>query len=329
MKFDGDRVNIIAEVGNNHEGDFQLAMELVESAAASGADAVKFQTITPSKLVDASQTERIATLEKFALSFDQFKKLSAKAKSCGINFFSTAFDFSSLALLDSIQDIFKVASGDNNWFEFLKANFSYGKPTIVSTGLCDDQDVTLIYKTWVEAGKPCRLGLAHCVSGYPAPMSELNLSVIAKWKTVYPDVQIGYSDHSLGNEAAITAVSLGARFIEKHFTIDKKHSSFRDHQLSCDPKDLSNLVSRIRETEAALGDPEKRVQKCEVDNLSALRRSYAASRHLSSGTVLTEDHLLPVRPNVGISVNRIEDVVGKTLQTDLQEGSLIFEDQLK
>jgi len=323
----GKRVFIIAEIGNNHEGSFDLAEEMIEKAAQSGADAVKFQTIVPELLVSVLDQERIKRLKKFQFSYEQFEKLKNYAASKNIMFFSTPFDLTSASFLNSIQSVFKIASGDNNFYPLIDEVASYGKPMIISTGLSDKNLLNNIYKRVTEKWKQQSItpGLAflHCMTSYPVPDNEANLACIQELKMTFPDIIIGYSDHTTGIKAAQYAVAAGARIIEKHFTIDKNYSDFRDHQLSADPSDMKAMVEGIREIELMMGSAERVNDQCEKGMHEAARRSIVAVTDLSANTVITKDHLTWVRPGNGLAPGSENFLFGKKTNKPIAAGNMI------
>jgi Sialic acid synthase len=268
-----EQVFIVAEIGNNHEGDFDVAQELIRQAAIAGADAVKFQTFVPELYVSSEDQERLERLRKFQFSFEQFHNLKKFAKVQGIIFFSTPFDLVSAEELNKFQSLFKVSSGDNTYIRLLQKVASFKKPTIVSSGLASVKDLELVCKIWSDVNAIKKLAILHCVSSYPVPIEEANLLAISELKKVFPDIVIGYSDHTLGIQASCSAVAIGARIIEKHFTLDKNYSDFRDHQLSADPSEMKDLVEQIRIIEKSLGGGQKTSQQSELGNLTAVRRS--------------------------------------------------------
>jgi N,N'-diacetyllegionaminate synthase len=321
--FDLDKkVFVIAEVGNNHEGDFSVALELVARAVETGADAVKFQTFIPEHYVSANDTARLERLRKFQLSQDQFAQLAQMARKLGLVFFSTPFDLASARFLNTVQPLFKIASGDNNFYPLIETVASFRKPMIVSTGLADMVALTEVRRrirgVWGSADPG--LSFLHCVASYPVPSEQANLGAIPALARQFPDVTIGYSDHTLGIEAAVLAVAAGARLVEKHFTLAKDYSDFRDHQLSADPADMKALVIRIREVSAMMGTGEKNPQECEESLRSAVRRSIAAGRDLAAGAVVSPDDLTWVRPADGIAPGHEAEVIGKKLNRALKMG---------
>ncbi len=320
-----ESVFIIAEIGNNHEGDFSLAKEMILLAAQAGANAVKFQTIVPERLISIRDDERIAQLSQFQFTAEQFRELRDFANKSGLEFLSTPFDIESIDWLDDLVPAWKVASGDNNFYPLLERLALTGKPTIISMGLgFHDQSDNLqdfFVKTWQRHGiKNAELAMLHCVVSYPTPDSEAALGQMEKLKL--PDITIGYSDHTIGIKAAELAVAAGARIIEKHFTIDKTRSSFRDHQLSADPEDMQQLVQAIRDVELMLGDSAGH-QKCESSNREAVRRSLTAASDLPAGALLNMDQFVWVRPGTGIPPGQEGSVLGKKLTRSISAGEQV------
>ena len=325
------KVFIVAEIGNNHEGSYTLAEEMIGKAAEAGACAVKFQTIVPEELVSISQKDRIEQLERFQLSYDEFERLSKVAKHENILFLSTPFDIESVHFLDSIVPAFKIASGDNNFFPLIEAIAQTGKPIIMSTGLMDLPEVRktidFILNIWNENAIDQDIAIMHCVTSYPTALEEANLLAIKELQSL--NVTVGYSDHTIGTEAAVLSVALGARIIEKHFTIDKNYSDFRDHQLSADTKEFSQLVERIENASKLLGQSRKTVQESEKLVMEKVRRSIVARKDLDENTVLTLDDISWVRPGGGLAPGNEKIILGKRLKEKVAVGELITLDNLK
>jgi N,N'-diacetyllegionaminate synthase len=319
-------VFIVAEIGNNHEGSFARAEEMIGRAKEAGADAVKFQTIVPEKLASAADTARIAQLTRFQFSYAQFEALAKTAERAGITFLSTPFDIESVAALDPLVPAFKIASGDNDFFPLLEAVAGTGKPILMSTGLSDLDGVArakrVIEAAWQRAGRRGDLALLHCVVSYPAAPADATLLAIRDLATL--GCTIGYSDHTIGNAAAVLSVALGARVIEKHFTLDKNQSDFHDHKLSADPRDLAELVRRVREAEILLGSGGKRVLPCEAAVRERVRRGIAASRDLAPGTVVAASDLTWVRPRAGLAPGREAELIGRRLTVAIPRGAPIL-----
>jgi len=319
-------VLIIAEIGNNHEGDFGLAQEMIALAAAAGADAVKFQTIVPDRLVSATQHDRIRQLRRFQFSYDQFASLKATADGHGVMFLSTPFDLESAAFLNSLVPAYKIASGDNTFWPLLDAVARTGKPIILSTGLMDlgeaAQTLRYLQDRWMEHGLKQEVALLHCVVNYPTAPADANLLALRDLAGL--GVTVGYSDHTIGTDAAALSVALGARIIEKHFTIDKNHSDFRDHQLSADPSELAALVKRVQETVAMLGSGLAGHRANEAEITPRVRRSIVASRDLPAGSILTAEDLTWVRPGGGLEPGREGELLGRQVIRPLAAGELVL-----
>lgn len=326
-----NKVFIVAEIGNNHEGQFDVAMDLVRKAAESGADAVKFQTFIPERYVSAVfDPERIKTLQRFQLSIEEFTRLKEEAENLGMVFFSTPFDLESAKQLNNIQSIFKISSGDNNFTELVSLVAGFNKNLIISTGMCSTVEIDSVYKMVIKkwndmtdvAVKPA-LAFMHCVSSYPVPPEMANLKAITAMKERYPNAVIGYSDHVPGINSCIVAVALGARIIEKHFTLDKYYSSFRDHQLSADPDEFTLMTEAIRDAENMLGNGEKVLQPCEQNLTIAARRSIAASKDMDKGHVIDASSITWVRPGSGIQCGHESEVIGKVLTKAVKDGQIL------
>jgi len=316
-----ERVLVIAEIGNNHEGSVGRARSLVEEAAAIGVDAVKFQTFRTEHYVSRSDEERFQRLERFRLTESEFIELAELAHRLGVLFISTAFDLESGRFLADIADCVKAASADNDFYPLLDVLARTNRPLIVSTGLADLEQLERT-ASFVESARGTAENLAflHCVSSYPVPEDEINLRAIGMLAERFPSWTVGYSDHTLGMDAAVLSVVAGARIIEKHFTLDKQASDFRDHQLSADPPQLRELLRRIRAAETLAGRAEKVVQPSEKDGGVALRRSIIAARDLRSGQVLADADITWVRPGGGLPPGEEHLLLNKTLTRDVAAG---------
>jgi N-acetylneuraminate synthase/N,N'-diacetyllegionaminate synthase len=321
-----DEVLVVAEIGNNHEGDLARAEEMIARASAAGAQAVKFQTIVPERLVTADQDTRLAALRRFAFSRQQFERLAAVAREHGVMFLTTPFDTECVAWIAELAPAFKIASGDNDHVPLLRAVARTGRPVILSTGLAVLDEVraacAVIRGEWQRhgLGDP-GIALLHCVVSYPTPPNEANLGAIDALQTL--GETIGYSDHTLGIDAAAASVAMGARIVEKHFTLDKNFSSFRDHQLSADPAELAELVERIRLMNELRGRPEKRVMEAEQPALKTVRRGAYASRDLAAGATLAAADVDYLRPRAGLSPAEIEQHIGSRLTRAVSKGEAL------
>ena len=324
VDFDLDqRVLIVAEIGNNHEGDFEVAQKMVEEAAKCGVDAVKFQTFKTEHYVNRADTARFERLKSFELTYSEFEELSNLARSQGLIFVSTPFDLASASFLSSIVDSYKIASGDNAFYPLMEKVALTGKPMIVSTGISNaeqvEKTVDFIKQTWAHNNIIGQLAILHCVSSYPVPSDQANLRSIQFLIENFEDT-IGYSDHTLGIEAAILATALGAKIIEKHFTLDKNFSDFRDHQLSADPPEMRDLVKQIRLTSSMLGENRKQVENCEEGLVIAIRRSIVAGRDMSAGHYVDTSDLTWLRPSGGLIPGKEKVLIGKRLKREVSFG---------
>lgn len=327
-----DRVLVVAEIGNNHEGSIDVACRLVEKAAESGADAVKFQTFRTELFVSPRDPARFSRLKSFQLTPEHFARLAELAHSQGLLFISTPLDLPSAASLEPLVDAYKIASGDNDFYPLVRQVAHTGKPLIISSGLATEETlravVDLVRTAWTSRSVSGELALLHCVSSYPVPPDQVNLRSIPYLGTLF-DCTIGYSDHTTGILAPQLAVALGARIIEKHFTLDKQFSDFRDHQLSADPRDVHELVTRIREIDPMLGRVAKTVQPCENQGVVAFRRSIGVAGDRARGHALGAADLIWVRPGSGIRPGNEHLLVGRTLRRDVGSGELISLDDLE
>lgn len=319
------QVAIVAELGNNHEGDASVARELVHAAAAAGADAVKFQAIEPDELVHPDETARLAQLERFRLAPEQYAELAQLAHSLGIGFVCTPFSLPAVEWLTPLVDVFKIASGDNDYVALLQRVAASGRPVVVSSGMTDPAGIRSAKDIVLGAGA-AELAVLHCVSAYPAPASAARLATIPVLAHEL-GCTVGYSDHTLGIEACITAVALGARILEKHFTLSHDFSDFRDHQLSAEPAELRELVERVAEVQQLVGSPREAAVLPEEEAVAAAaRRSAVAACDLGRGAVLREGDVRFLRPAgpVGPAV----ELVGRSLQRDVRQGERLTPDDL-
>jgi N-acetylneuraminate synthase/N,N'-diacetyllegionaminate synthase len=324
---------LIAEIGNNHEGNASLALEMVDAAAEAGADAVKVQVITSERLVNISQTQRIAQLNGFRLSPETFRSMAERANSKGVQFMASAFDIDSLDAIFDLVTAVKVASSDIDFVQLLARAAAKGKPMVVSTGTATMDDVSTAVRT-IETHLPKGRRLAdslllmHCITSYPTPADQANLRAIGTLASHFP-VTVGYSDHTLGIEAAVAAAALGARAIEKHFTLDKSRKTFRDHALSADPQDLRRLADALHVMDQMLGTGEKNPMPCERDNRVAARRSIVTARALDAGHVLRSDDIDFVRPAGGFAPPEAHRVVGRRTRVALPRHEVLQEAHLE
>lgn len=325
---------IIAEAGVNHNGSIELAKKLIDKAVEAGVDAVKFQTFKSEKLV--SRNAEKAEYQKKSTSkeesqFDMLKKLELDVEShnvlmnyCkdkGIMFLSTAFDLESIDLLNDLGlEIFKIPSGEITNYPYLKKIGKLKKKVILSTGMSNMQEVKEAVNVLKNNGTKDII-ILHCNTEYPTPMECVNLRAINTIKDEL-NVEVGYSDHTLGIEVPIAAVAMGAKVIEKHFTLDKNMEG-PDHKASLEPHELKEMVFRIRNIEKALGNGKKEPSESELKNLAAARKSIVADRKIKRGEIFTEDNITCKRPGNGISPMKWEEVIGKIAVKDFDEDEMI------
>lgn len=318
-----DRVLVVAEIGNNHEGDVKVAHRLVELAADCGADAVKVQTFRTADFVSRSDEVRFGRLQRFELAPADFTSLSSAARARGLAFIATPLDLASADVLAPLVDAYKIASSDITFYPLLERVAASGTPVIISTGLSDlrevEDTIAFLRRCWTARGTPGALAALHCVTAYPVPDEDAHLRAIGEMIGAL-DVEVGYSDHTAGIEAAVLSVACGARIVEKHFTLDKHYSDFRDHELSADPDDLRELVRRVRGAERLLGVPSKVVAAAAAAGVTPLRRSIATARALPKGHQIEKADLRWIRPGGGLAPGREAELVGKSLVRDVADG---------
>lgn len=332
-----NHVLVIAEAGVNHNGSIDLAKQLIDKAVEAGVDIIKFQTFKSEKLVSksAKQAEyqkknigkdddsQLSMLKKLELSVDDHVELINYCKERNIRFFSTAFDMESVDFLHSLNlGLWKVPSGEVTNYPYLKKISSFGEPVILSTGMCELDEVGAALKVLTDNGvRKEDVTLLHCNTEYPTPMQDVNLRAMLQMAEKF-GVKVGYSDHTKGIEVPIAAVALGASVIEKHFTLDRNMPG-PDHKASLEPDELKQMVSSIRNIELALGTGEKTVSNSERKNIAIARKSIIAACDIKKGEIFSEQNLTVKRPGNGISPMRWNDVIGQTAKRDFKEDELI------
>jgi N,N'-diacetyllegionaminate synthase len=321
-------VAIVAEIGVNHEGDAERAAKLIRLAAEAGADAVKLQHYTPERYASASDPERLERVRRFALGEDSLEHLLRTAEAAGVPLFSTPVTEDWVDHLDAMPAI-KIASGDLTFEPVVRAAAATGKPILLSTGLSEVDEIDRAVD-WVrdEVGTralPDRLVLLHCVSAYPTPIEQANVRAVPYLHERY-GLRVGWSNHVLGIEACLAAVALGACVVEVHFTDQRTGRAFRDHELSCDPPMLRQLVSQARPVRVALGEWGKRRQPAEIGNLAAIRKGVVAARDLEAGHVLRREDLGYARPASEFAAEELETLVGRSLLGPVLRGHVVPRD---
>lgn len=327
---------IIAEAGVNHNGKIELAYKLIDAAKEAGADAVKFQTFIPektvSKLADKAKYQKETTdknesqlemIKKLALSFEDHKKLLEYCKNKNLKFLSSPFDLDSIDFLNKLGlDIFKIPSGEIINLPYLRKIGSLNKKLIMSTGMANLGEVESAIDVLVNSGtKKENITILHCTTNYPCPYEEVNLKAMLTLKEAYK-LPVGYSDHTLGIEVPIAAVTMGATVIEKHFTLDKNMEG-PDHKASLEPNELEAMVIAIRNIEKSLGNGLKKPNRSEIDIMKVARKSIVASKSIKMGEIFTESNITIKRPGTGISPMRWEEVIGRKAKKDFEEDEII------
>ena len=326
---------VVLEAGVNHGNDFYLAMRLIEEAASTGADMIKFQTYEAEKLVTKSaprfwdrkeddgktQFEAYKDIDKFP--WEYYPKLKAECDRLGIEFTSTPFDYESAKMLASIgMTSVKVASSDLTYLPYLKKIAILFDEIVLSTGASTLGEIEDAVKVIRDAGND-NIVLLHCTLKYPSEAQNANLRALNTLKVLYPSLRVGLSDHTLGTAIPLAAIALGAEWIEKHYTVDKTLKNNADHWLSIDTEEAKFLVNGAREIELALGSPIKEVKECERETRMYDKRSITTLCDVHKGETFTTTNLTCKRPGTGISPKHWDIVLGRTAQEDIEEDTTL------
>lgn len=328
---------IIAEAGVNHNGSFELAKQLVDAAKEAGADYVKFQTSKRPENVTSRFAQRasyqkknlgedgsqLSMLKKIRLEFPDYIELKAYCDKNNVNFMSTPFDLPAVDFLYGLgMDYMKIPSGEITNLPYLRKIARLRVPVIMSTGMCELQDVRDALSVLYDNGLTQNdVTLLHCNTEYPTPFEDVNLRAMLTLKEEF-GVRVGYSDHTKGIEVPIAAVAMGAEVIEKHFTLDRTLPG-PDHVASLEPEELKAMVTAIRNIEKSLGSGIKTISESERKNIAIARKSIIAARNIKAGEMLSEDNLTVKRPGSGISPMRWDEVIGTAAKRDFEEDELI------
>jgi N,N'-diacetyllegionaminate synthase len=330
------KVFIIAEAGVNHNGSLEIAKKMIDVAVDAGADAVKFQTFKAEKLVcrNAQKAEyQKKTTDKNESQFEMIKKLELDLNAhrelimhCterGIVFLSTPFDLDSIHLLHELGlEIFKIPSGEITNLPYLKEIGTLKKKVIMSTGMANLKEVEGALDVLTQAGTSKEnITVLHCNTAYPTPFEDVNLLAMLTIQEAFK-VKVGYSDHTLGIEVPIAAVALGAKVIEKHFTLGKNMQG-PDHKASLIPEELNGMVRAIRNIEKALGSGIKKPSHSELKNKPVARKSIVAVKSIKKGEVFTSENITAKRPGIGISPLEWDRVIGSKALRNFDEDEII------
>jgi len=327
----GGRVFVIAEIGNNHNGDVNKAMQMIDLAIESGADCVKFQMRHMSEVYRRRSIEKssedlgteylLDLLQRFELSVEEHRKISEYCKAAGVLYLCTPWDRASIEVLENFNaPAYKVASADLTNLPLIDRLCKTGKPLILSTGMSSSEEVSCTVDFLKNRG--VQFILLHCNSTYPAPFHDIQLKWMGHLRELH--FLVGYSGHERGIAISLGAVALGACVIERHFTLDRKMEG-PDHAASLEPDEFKRLVEGIREIEQALeGGDQRRLSQGEMINRENLGKSLVAARTLSKGTILSADDILVRSPGQGLSPQKYEELIGRELKRDMAEEDFFF-----
>ena len=329
---------VIAEIGINHQGDVDIAKELITKAKEAGADAVKFQKRTISRILTKEGLEmpydnrnsfgKTYGEHKYALelSEDDYRELLSFSANLGVEFLASGWDEESIDFLDELGvSFFKMASADLTNFPLLEHTAKKGKPMILSTGMADMD----IVKAAIDLVRKFnnKIGLLQCTSTYPAQFSEINLNVIHTYQQEFPNTVVGYSGHEHGIAIPIAAVALGARIVERHFTLDRTMKG-GDHAASLEPQGFTKMVRDIRHIEDAMGIFQKEIQESELSVFKKLAKSIVSNMDIPENTPITREMLTTKGPGNGINPMKMNDIIGKTMKTNIAEDMVIKEEDI-
>lgn len=327
---------IIAEAGVNHNGDMDIARRLIDVAASSGADFIKFQTFKAEKIsspeaavaqyqaknMQGKSKTQFEMLRKLEISEPMHLELMNYCQSKNISFFSTAFDIEGLHFLNSIGlDLFKIPSGEITHLPYLETVAGFRKRTILSTGMANLGEIENALQVLTSNGLHYEdITVLHCNSQYPTPHEDVNLNAMRAIKEAF-GVAVGYSDHTIGIEIPVASVALGASVVEKHFTLSRNMEG-PDHKASLEPNELSDMIKAIRNVELALsGHGRKEPSQSELPNKQIVRKSIYLATNLNQGDIISENNLIALRPGDGISPMFWHDVVGRKIKKDQKAGT--------
>lgn len=336
-------VKIIAEIGCNHNGNKELAREMVTIAKECGVDGVKFQSFKAdlliSKYAEKADYQKVTTgnnesqldmTKKLELNYIDYVELENYAKSLGLEVFSTAFDFESIDFLEKNQQrIWKIPSGEITNLPYLEriGNFDIdNKEIILSTGMATLEEISNALLI-LQKNRKNNITILHCNTEYPTPDEDVNVSAILNLKENFPNYKIGFSDHSIGYTAAIMSVAYDISFIEKHFTLNKDFEG-PDHKASATPEELKALVENVRRAEKMYGFEKKIVSKSESKNIKIARKSIVAKKNIKKGEIFSEENITCKRPGNGISPMNWYKVLGEKAQKDFGEDELIISERV-
>ena len=331
-----NHVIIIAEAGVNHNGDYDRAVAMIHAAKAAGADYVKFQTAVPELVISSvapkaeyqkettgAEESQLEMCRKIHLRLEDYAPLAEICREVGIGFMSTPFDLVSIDCLAPLgMDYWKIPSGEITNLPYLRKIARKGGKVILSTGMSELCEVEAALEVLEDNGiGRADVALLHCNTQYPTHMCDVNLRAMEQLAALHPGA-VGYSDHTVGIEVPVAAVAMGARIIEKHFTLDRNLPG-PDHKASLEPAELASMVSAIRNIELAIGSGEKHVSDSERPNIVVARKSIVAATDIRKGEILTEENITVKRPGNGISPMKWDSVLGTAATRDFRADELI------
>lgn len=314
---------LIAEIGGNHEGDFEYAKKLTQLAIDSGADYVKFQIYTGDGLVSKIESpDRNQHFKKFELSPEQHIELAEMCRNQKVGYTASVWNFDALEWINPYMDFFKVGSGDLTAYPMLRELAKYKKPILISTGLASETEVVETVNFLRQQNdfykKEENIAVLQCTSMYPINNSDANLNVMHRFKEIL-NCTVGYSDHTEGSYAMEIAVALGAEVLEFHFTDDRTGKTFRDHKVSLTKDEVQELIRKIKLINTLKGSSEKKALPIEIDNGhdKSFRRAVYPLKDIKKGEILTVEHLTVLRPCHGIDAREFDQLIGKKALEDL------------
>lgn len=314
---------LIAEVGGNHEGDFEYALRLTNLATDSGIDYVKHQIYSGDGLVNPIEgQQRHEHFKKFELSPEQHIQLAKICEAKGVGYMASVWDLEAFEWIDEYLSIYKIGSGDLTAYPVIERVAKSGKPIILSTGLSNEEEV-IESVNFIRSLNPIyqsneKLALLQCTSMYPNPNSEAHLNVILTLKQKL-GLEVGYSDHTEGVYALEIAYAMGAQILEFHFTDNREGKSFRDHKVSLTKHEVGELIERIRKINQLRGSSEKRLLEIEREHAISFRRALYLSQDIPANTIIDKSHIVCLRPNHGIDARCLKDLIGKKSVRELKK----------
>jgi len=318
-------VYIIAEIGGNHEGDFEYAKKLTNLAIESGVDAIKYQIYTGDSLVNSKyDPDRNKHFKKFELTKEQYLYLAKMCKEANVTFMASVWDVEAFDWIDKYMPIYKVGSGDMTAYNLIKKMVLTGKPIILSTGLATLDEVKDVVKFVESIDKSYisekKLALLQCTSMYPIPDEDANLNVILTYKKEF-NLTIGYSDHTIGMEAVEIAVAMGAEIIEVHFTDSRENKTFRDHKVSATKDEIQALIKKIKKIKTLQGSFDKKPTKSEIESghVKSFRRGIYAKHDIKKAKIINEEDLITLRPLVGIGAEEFYNIIETKAKKDFEK----------